>query len=137
MMFNPNRKQRCGVTAVEFAIIAPILFLIILGTIEIGRGFMVQHLLTNAARQGCRAGVLEGKTNSDVTTAVNASLAQLGISSEVITVAVNDVTANASSSVAGDEITVIVSVPVTSVSWVPTAKFLSGTISGQYTLRRE
>jgi hypothetical protein len=30
-----------------------------------------------------------------------------------------------------------VSVPVSTVSWVPYARYLSGTISGQYSLRRE
>ena len=50
---------------------------------------------------------------------------------------VNDAAANASSANAGDEISVTVSIPVSSFSWVPGAQFLFGTISGKYTLRRE
>ena len=47
----PSRR---AATAVEFAVVAPVFFLFVLGFIELGRGYMVQHLMTNAARQGCR-----------------------------------------------------------------------------------
>ncbi len=43
---------------VEFAIVAPIFFLLIFGMIEFGRVVMVQQLLTNASREGARLGVL-------------------------------------------------------------------------------
>jgi Flp pilus assembly protein TadG len=109
----------------------------LLGMIEVARGLMVQHLMTKVARQGCRLAVIEGKSNSDVTAAVTNALTPVGISSDTITVQINDVTANASTAIAGDEVTVIVSVPVNSVSWVPFPTFLSGNIAGRYTLRRE
>jgi hypothetical protein len=98
---------------------------------------MIVHMLTNAARQGCRVATLDGKTNSDITTAVGNTMTPLGISTDTITVQVNDAAANASTAKPGDEITVIVSVPISTVSWVPVAKYLSGTFSGQYTLTRE
>jgi hypothetical protein len=105
--------------------------------IELGRGIMVIHLLTNAARQGCRVGIIEGKATSDITTAVTNALAPVGISGDVVTVDVNDNSADASTAKAGDEITVIVSVPVSKVTWLPGGTYLSGTLSGKYTLRRE
>lgn len=104
---------------------------------EVARGMMVTHLLNNAARQGCRIGVIEGKSTSDITTAVVNTLKSQGINGDVATVLVNDGVAEASTAKAGDEITVTVSVPVANVSWVPGLQFLVGNVSSQYTLRRE
>jgi Flp pilus assembly protein TadG len=117
--------------------VAPVIFIFLFGMIEIGRGVMVVHLLTNAARQGCRAGVISGKSNSDITTAVTRTLTPVGIASDTITVQVNDGTADASTAQSNDEITVKVTVPVASVTWLPGGTHLSGSLSGQYTLRRE
>jgi Flp pilus assembly protein TadG len=133
----PARGHRRGATALEFAVVAPVLFTIVLGIIELGRAIMVIHTLTNAARVGARIGAIEGTSTSTITGAVTANLAANGISSDTVTVQVNDGSSDASTAQAGDEITVKVTVPTTSVSWLPGVKYLSGTLSGQYTLRRE
>jgi Flp pilus assembly protein TadG len=132
-----SSRGRSGATAVEFSFIAPALFIVVFGMIELGRGIMVVHLLTNAARHGCRVGVLSGKGNSDIQTAVDSTLSPIGISRDTITVQVNDGTADASTAKSGDELTVKVSVPVASVTWLPGGTHLSGNLTGQYTLRRE
>jgi len=121
----------------EFAIVAPIFFLLVLGIIEIGRGVMVRHMLTNAARQGCRLGIIEGTSNAQINNAATAALAPTGISNDSVTVQVNDGSSDAANAQPGDEITVVVSVPVQNISWVPNVQFLSGSVSGQYTMRRE
>jgi Flp pilus assembly protein TadG len=60
-----REKVAEGVAAVEFAIILPILMLIIFGMIEYGYMFYVDMVITNAAREGARAGVtIEDKTNA-------------------------------------------------------------------------
>jgi Flp pilus assembly protein TadG len=130
-------RQRPGAACLELAVVAPVFFLIVFGMIEIGRALMVTHLFTHAARQGCRVGVIEGKSTSDIQTAVANALTAQGISSDTVTVQVNDGSADASSAKPGDEITVLVSVPVSSVTWLPGGGFLSGNLSSQYTLRRE
>jgi Flp pilus assembly protein TadG len=117
--------------------VAPVIFGAVLGMIEVGRGIMVVHLLNNAARAGCRVGILEGKSTNDITTAVNNTLIPVGIKSDTVTVQVNDGLADASTAQAGNEITVVVTVPVSKVTWLPGGVFLSGSLSGQYTLRRE
>jgi len=122
---------------VEFAVIAPVFFVFVLGFIEVGRGFMIQHLMTNAARQGCRVAVIEGKSTADVNNAVYAVLNGQGVSGDTVTVQVNDAAGNASSANVGDEISVTVAIPASSVSWVPASQYLFGSISGKYTLRRE
>ncbi len=131
-------RGRAGASIIEFAFVAPVFVIFLLGLIEVGRGLMVQHLLTNAARAGARVGVIEGKTTSDVTSAAYTALSGMGISGDTATVEVNDNVADASTASVNDEITVIVSVPVSSITWIPMTKYLSGrTITGQYTLRRE
>jgi Flp pilus assembly protein TadG len=131
------RPRRAGVTSLEFAVVAPTLFVILLGIFEVGRGIMVIHELTNAARIGCRVGAIEGTSTSTITAAVTANLSAVGISSDTVTVQVNDGSADASTAKANDEITVKVTVPASNVTWVPGGQYLTGTLSGQYTLRRE
>jgi Flp pilus assembly protein TadG len=129
--------RRRGATAVEMAIVSPIVFTLFLGIIEVARALMVIHLLNNAALAGCRTGIIEGQSTSAIQSEVNSVLATTGISGDSVTVQVNDGSADASTAVAGDEITVKVSVPFSSVSWLPAASFVSGSLQGQYTMRRE
>jgi Flp pilus assembly protein TadG len=131
------RRPRRAAASVEFAVVAPVFFLIVFGMVEVGRGLMVIHLLNNAARTGCRAGAVEGRANSDISAAVMGCLSGQGITTEAVSVQVNDGTADASTAQAGDEITVIVSIPVSKVTWIPGGSYLQGTLSAQYTLRRE
>ncbi len=44
----------------EFAIVAPIFFMMIMGMLELGRAVMVQQVITNASREGARVAVLDG-----------------------------------------------------------------------------
>jgi Flp pilus assembly protein TadG len=48
------RSRRKGVAAVEFALVAPLLCMMVLGMVEIGRAVQVKMALTNAVREGCR-----------------------------------------------------------------------------------
>jgi hypothetical protein len=54
-----------------------------------------------------------------------------------VVVEVNDGVGDALTASADSEVTVIVSVPVSAVTWVPGGKYLSGTLSGQFTMRKE
>jgi hypothetical protein len=94
-------------------------------------------VLNVAALRGCRTAVVEGNTDTNVTSTVKTALDNAGISGQNVTVQVNNATANCSTANAGDEVTVIVSVPVSKVTWVPTGSFLSGNLSAQYTLLKE
>ena len=49
-----SRRKRKGVAVVEFAVCLPLLILLVIGAIDIGRALMVQHSLVEAARAGCR-----------------------------------------------------------------------------------
>ena len=51
-------KSQKGATAVEFAIILPLLLLLIFGIIEFGLFLFNRHVITNAAREAARAGIV-------------------------------------------------------------------------------
>ncbi len=47
-----NKKNHLGQSLVEFALVLPILLLLIIGAMDIGRMFYIKVALTNAAREG-------------------------------------------------------------------------------------
>lgn len=51
-------KNQDGATLVEFALIAPLLFLLIFGIIEFGLLLFNQHVITTSSREGARAGIV-------------------------------------------------------------------------------
>ena len=134
---SPAPTARGGAAALEFAAVGSIFFLVVLGIVEVGRVLMDQLQLTYAARVGCRVGIIPGKSNSDITAATVDALTSQGVRGESVTVQVNDGAGDASTAQSGDEITVLVSVPVDKVSWVPFTKYAQGSLAGRYTLRRE
>ena len=52
---NRDRKSR-GQSLVEFALVLPLLAVIILGALDLGRAFFTYIIVTNAAREGARYG---------------------------------------------------------------------------------
>ena len=54
------RHRTRGQALVEFTLVAPMLFLLILGTIEAGRFIFFLEVLNNAAREGARYAVVHG-----------------------------------------------------------------------------
>ena len=133
-LFRSRRTKRRGAAVVEFAVVAPVFFLLIFGMIEYGRLVMVQQVLTNASREGARVGVLDGSTKSDVTTAVNNYLSSAKITGSTLTVTPDP----PSSAAYGAPVTITVSVPFTKVSWLPSPMFLGGTtVTATSVMRRE
>ena len=53
-----NIKNQKGASAVEFALLLPVLILILFGTIEFGLLLYNQQVITNASREGARAGIV-------------------------------------------------------------------------------
>ena len=133
----PQRTKRRGTAAVEFAALAPAFFLVVLGLVEVGRCFMVQHLLLNAARQGCRTGILPGNGTTQVKDTVKTALNPSSISTQNVNVTVNGASADPQSANHGDTVTVTVSVAFTDVSWLPFTSYVSGNLSAQYTLLKQ
>lgn len=57
------KNDQKGATAVEFAVIAVILFLVLFGILEFGLIFMQEHYVANAAREGVRIGIRANNYN--------------------------------------------------------------------------
>jgi Flp pilus assembly protein TadG len=53
-----RRREQGGQSLVEFSLIVPLLFMLILLIIDFGRAFYVQVALQNGAREGARYGVI-------------------------------------------------------------------------------
>lgn len=53
-----NQRRQRGVAAVEFALVLPILLLIVFGIVEFGVALYDKAVITNASREGARAGVV-------------------------------------------------------------------------------
>jgi Flp pilus assembly protein TadG len=73
----------CGSVAVEFALVLPILLLIIFGVIDFGRAINDQITLTQAAREGARLASLGYSTSAVQTRAQSAAT---GLSPVTVTV---------------------------------------------------
>jgi Flp pilus assembly protein TadG len=52
------RNSQRGAAAIEFALVLPLLLTLVLGSIDWGWYFFIDQLVTNAAREGARAGSL-------------------------------------------------------------------------------
>ena len=62
------RNQR-GAALLETAITLPLILLVSVAIFEFGRAFQTWQVLTNAAREGARVGVISGTPDEDVTNA--------------------------------------------------------------------
>lgn len=115
-MIQERPHLRKGAAAVEFALIAPLFFLLLIGIIEFGRGMMVQQVITNATREGAREAALPDAT----TASVKATVVDFLVGSS-IDVSPNDVAVspNPATAVNNEQITVAVEVPYSDVSWIP------------------
>ena len=61
-----RRKGERGAELIEFALVFPLLLFIILGIVDLGFLFQRMEVVTNAAREGARVGVLPGYAQADV-----------------------------------------------------------------------
>ena len=141
------RQGRRGTVTVEMALVLPIFTMLVFGIIEFGRGFMIMQLVTNAAREGCRRGIIDGSTNADVTNYIQTFMQTSGnvaTSATTVTITVTPAAgnpANPTSSLATcssrDLVTVKVDIPFSAVQLI-TAKYLAGkTLTGQASMRHE
>ena len=135
-----TRRVRLGAIAVEFALTLPIFLALILGFIECGRALHVAQILSLAAREGARAGVLPKGTNSAITTAATNELSINAIQTTHLTtvVLVNGTAADASTGGTGAAIDVTLTLPFQDVSWLATPLLLgSKNLTGRAVMRHE
>ncbi len=82
-------SSRSGAALVEMALVLPVFLMTIFGIIEFGRGMMVGQMVTNAAREGARLGVISGSTNADVETKIKTFILEsTGIANDDVNVTI-------------------------------------------------
>ena len=119
-----NRTRQSGQALVEFAMVVPILVMLLMAIVECGRAYMVKQNLTAASRDGVRVAILPGSSESDVQNAVNSELASAGLDSGA-TITMQNVGLDGNS---GDEVRVSVTYPFHVLSGTIIPGF-SGTIN--------
>jgi Flp pilus assembly protein TadG len=128
-----------GQALVEMAIALPILLALLVGIFEFARAYNVQQVITNAAREGARQGVvLQSAVEVGALARANERLSDANISSATITFSCSG------SCNTGEALTVTITVPYTFVFIGPVLSLFSsgvdpGTInlSSTATMRRE
>ena len=78
--------NRRGAVAVEFALTAPLLFLLLFGALELGHANMVFNVTEAAAYEGARQGIVPGATAADCEAAVQRLLTIANIDGGTVTV---------------------------------------------------
>ncbi|PHS11675.1 MAG: hypothetical protein COA78_09170 [Blastopirellula sp.] len=125
------RSKRSGAVALEFVITSFVLLIAIVGIIELSRAIMVNQVLINAAREGARNVVIPGATDESFDQVMDHYLRSAGIQPDLCTVEVyKNLTEeqhsdpslrpspiNVENTSSHDEITVLVGVPFSDVSW--------------------
>lgn len=81
-----TQKSRRGATLVEFAMVLPMLMLIVLGIMEFGWYTRTQLAVANAVREGARVASM-GKTQGEIRTRVINTAAPIAVTSANITLA--------------------------------------------------
>lgn len=74
-----SKTSERGAVAVEFALLAPILVMLLLGIMEFGRAYNVQISLSNAAREGARVMAVNYSTPTAATTAKAAAVSAASV----------------------------------------------------------
>lgn len=130
---------RRGATAVEMAMVAPFIFLIVFGSMEFSRIVMVKQALTNSAREGCRvASLATTQDATDVDDAVRHYVQRCFQDYDDQNVVKVTVTPSDFSEVtSGTEITTTVEVHFSNVSWLPANWGKNTILIGTATMNRE
>lgn len=126
-----TKFKRCGATVVEFAVITPVAFFVIFSGIELSRMSMIRNNAEIAVYEGARRGILPGATAAAVTAEVNHYLNLIGVKQKTVTITPSVITGQT------QQITVSVSIPIASSTWVVGKLTKGKMITKSCTLSRE
>ena len=133
-----SRKRR-GAAAIEFAMVAPVAFLLILASVEFGRAMFVHMLAVNAARAACRQAVIGRASNEAVLAEVKGFMQDLGIRGAEATILVAGMEdEEVGETPPGVPVSVTVTIPYSENAWIPNPFYLAGKrLSGTVTMSKE
>jgi Flp pilus assembly protein TadG len=112
-----SRKPRAGVhrtgaAAVEFAIVAPIFFVLVLGSLEFGRLNIIRHTADQAAYEAARNAMVPGATTAEARQTANRMLRVVGTRGAQVSIEPTMLTPDT------EEITVTIDVPLNQNGWL-------------------
>jgi hypothetical protein len=130
------REGRSGAALVEFAIVAPVIFLLVLGLIQFAGLLMNQNVLTAAVREGGRTASLPTCVSADtVVASITDRVRRGGIDPALVTVTVTP-TALVDTRT-GDDLLVTVSAPMRELAWTWVVIPPAATMSAEAEYQRE
>ena len=127
-----SRKQRIGAAVVEFAVCLPLIMLIVLGTIEAGSLLFLKQTLVQAAYEGAKVAIASGD-EARVNQAVGAVVASRNLNNVQVQFTPSDI-ANVP---AGETITITISAPGDSNSFIPFGPFENQIVQTSASMVRE
>jgi Flp pilus assembly protein TadG len=107
--FEPDTER--GAVAAEFAVILPLLMLLVVGIIQFGIYFNNRQGLQAAAREGARIASISSSTSTDVTNRVSSAMGGVGIPAGSWTVTINPTGTQPCLNRSGQPVTVTVRAP--------------------------
>ena len=92
-----RRKGERGSELIEFALVFPMLLMVVLAIVDFGFLFQRYEVVTNAAREGARVAVLPGYTTSDIQDRVTSYATAGGLpTTPTVSIAATTITAGSS-----------------------------------------
>lgn len=127
-------KDESGQNLVEFALVVPMLLILVFGIAEFGRAWMTKNILTGAAREAARVAVVQGAGGSSIVPATARArevLASAGITTATVTVS------DPGTSFGSVTATVVYNFPVVVVGFIPGLNTTTIPLTSTTTMRRE
>ena len=118
-----KRTNRRGGAAIEVALTAPLIFLVVFGLMEWARAENIRQIASTAAFNGARVGTLPGATTAEMEQRANDILDIYFVSSATVT-----------GTISGTEATMHVSIPLGQNSWFIKRFFGNATVVRDFTL---
>lgn len=132
-------RDQGGQALAEFALVLPVLLILVIGIIEFGRAWNARQVITDAAREGARLAVVADPTvdQATVDTRIRAALGRAGLDAATATITLDA----ARWRLTGDVMTVSVMVPYRFTFLGPLMGLLAGndrvTLTGTAVMRNE
>ena len=121
---NPKRR---GVEIIEFALVLPLIVLLLCGAIEAARAVMVVHTLQEAAQAGCRVYSVKGTTQADATSIIANAMTHARITNYNVAFKPSK---KEDVDVSGEAVTVTVTASFANVAWLSPRFFADKSLRG-------
>lgn len=125
--------NRTGAAVVEFAVLLPVMILLVFGSIEMANGIFLKQAISVSAYEGARAGSRSGGTEAEVKSRISEVLTSRGIKNQTVTIS-----PSLTGIARGTKVTVTVSVPPSELGTaIPLAFLKTKTFSRSVSMVRQ